>query len=62
MNDRGIKLRNSDILKAMNLREISNDNKRNNYAKDWENIESYFEENFDTFLAHLRTVLVKDKA
>jgi len=62
MNDRGIKLRNSDILKAMNLREISDDTKRNNYAKDWEDIESYFEENFDTFLAHLRTVLVKDKA
>lgn len=62
MNDRGIKLRNSDILKAMNLREISDDTKRNNYAKDWEDIESYFEENFDVFLSHLRTVLVKDKA
>ncbi|MFY4840916.1 DUF262 domain-containing protein [Aliarcobacter butzleri] len=62
MNDRGIKLRNSDILKAMNLREVTDDTKRNNYAKNWEDIESYFEEDFDVFLSHLRTILVKDKA
>jgi uncharacterized protein with ParB-like and HNH nuclease domain len=62
MNNRGIKLRNSDILKAMNLREVGDDTKRNIYAKKWESIENYFEEDFDVFLSHLRTILVKDKA
>jgi len=61
MNDRGIKLRNSDILKAENLHLVSNTN-REKYAKEWEEIENYFEEDFDVFLSHLRTILVKEKA
>lgn len=61
MNDRGIKLRNSDILKAMNLREI-NTNERELYAKKWEEIENYFDEDFDKFLSYLRMILVKEKA
>lgn len=61
MNDRGIKLRNSDILKAMNLREVSNSQMKR-YAEEWESIENYFEEDFDIFLSHLRTILVKEKA
>lgn len=62
MNDRGIKLRNSDILKAENLRALDNENDRVKYAKEWEVIENYFEEDFDVFLSHLRTMLVKEKA
>ncbi|GAI50781.1 unnamed protein product, partial [marine sediment metagenome] len=62
MNDRGLKLRNSDILKAENLRALSNKIDRINYAKEWEDIESYFEDDFDVFLSHLRTILVKEKA
>jgi len=61
MNDRGIKLRNSDILKAMNLREI-NSNERDLYAKKWEEVENYFGEDFDKFLSYLRMILVKEKA
>lgn len=62
MNNRGIKLRNSDILKAMNLGEVRDDKKRLEYAKKWEETESYFAEDFDAFLSHLRSILVKQKA
>ena len=62
MNNRGIKLRNSDILKAENLSKIADDSTRNNYAKKWESIEERFAEDFDNFLSHLRTILVKQKA
>lgn len=62
MNNRGIKLRNSDILKAENLSKVVDEKTRTNYAKLWESIEEYFGEDFDNFLSHLRTVLVKQKA
>lgn len=62
MNNRGIKLRNSDILKAENLAKVADAATRTKYAKTWEIIEEYFAEDFDNFLSHLRTVLVKQKA
>jgi hypothetical protein len=62
MNNRGIKLRNSDILKADNLGAIKDDSKRMDYGRKWEETESYFGEDFDAFLAQLRTILVKGKA
>ena len=62
MNSRGIKLRNSDILKADNLGKITENNKRLDLAKKWEETENYFAEDFDAFLSHLRTILVKQKA
>lgn len=62
MNSRGVKLRNSDILKAENLRMIIDKAKRLEWAKTWEEIERYFTEDFDNFLSHLRTILVKQKA
>lgn len=62
MNNRGVKLRTSDILKAENLSQVADHKQRQKYAKDWEQIESYFGEDFDTFLSHLRTILVKQKA
>ena len=62
MNSRGIKLRNSDILKADNLGQIKDNTKRLEWAKKWEDAESYFTEDFDAFLSHLRTILVKQKA
>lgn len=62
MNNRGIKLRNSDILKAENLAKVADDITRTKYAKTWESIEEYFAEDFDNFLSHLRTLLVKQKA
>ena len=62
MNNRGIKLRNSDILKAENLKNVEPESDRVILAKSWEKIEEYFGEDFDSFLSHLRTILVKNKA
>lgn len=61
MNNRGMKLRNSDILKAENLKEVTKD-KQEEYAKKWELLEEYHGEKFDNFLSHVRTILVKQKA
>lgn len=61
MNNRGMKLRNSDILKADNLKEVPEAD-RIILGKSWEKIEEYFGEDFDNFLSHLRTILVKNKA
>ncbi len=62
LNNRGIRLNNSDILKAQNLKEISQDYERKQWAKKWEEMETYFSEDFDKFLSHIRTILVKRKA
>lgn len=62
LNDRGLKLRNSDILKATNLHEIKNASDRKKYAGDWEEMEKYFGDDFDKFLSYVRTILVKRKA
>lgn len=62
MNSRGVKLRNSDILKADNLSMVTNNQKRLEYAIKWEKTETYFGEDFDNFLSHLRSILVKQKA
>lgn len=61
MNNRGVKLRSSDILKASNLALVSAD-ERIKAAKNWEEAENYFGEDFDEFLSHLRSILVKKKA
>lgn len=62
LNDRGIKLRNSDILKAENLAQVDTEANRKKYAKFWEGLEGELEEDFDKFLSYLRTILVKEKA
>lgn len=62
MNNRGIKLRNSDILKAENLSQIEDESSRLSYAKQWEEIENYFGEDFDQFLEFVRLCIVKKKA
>ena len=62
LNDRGVKLRNSDILKAENLKAIKDPTKRKKYAKFWEELEGELDEDFDKFLSYVRTILVKDKA
>lgn len=66
LNNRGMKLRNSDILKTINLRALgeggaSQQDLRQN-AQDWEEMENELGDEFDTFLAHVRTVLVKEQA
>lgn len=62
LNDRGIKLRSSDILKARNLSVIENDDTRNKYAQFWEMLEGEMGEDFDQFLSYIRTIIVKEKA
>lgn len=61
LNDRGVKLRSSDILKASNLKEVE-ESEREKYAKIWEDLENQFGDYFDNFLSHIRTILVKTKA
>ncbi len=62
LNNRGVKLTNSDIIKAENLRAVPVASKRSSWAKKWEAMESYFGEDFDKFLSHIRTILVKRKS
>ena len=60
LNNRGVKLSSSDILKAENLKELSAAD-RTFWATRWEEMETYFGEDFDKFLSHIRTILVKKK-
>ena len=62
LNSRGVPLRNSDILKSINLGELESEKDRSKYARMWEEAEGELGEDFDRFLAHLRTILVKEKA
>lgn len=61
LNDRGMKLRNSDILKAQNLQALP-EPAREKWGKFWEELEGVFGEDFDRFLSWIRTILVKEKA
>lgn len=62
LNNRGIPLRNSDILKSTNLGALTNDDDKARYAKLWEKSEGELGDDFDRFLNHIRTILLKDKA
>ncbi len=63
LNDRGIPLSNSDILKAKNLGAIAKDNERTKWAEYWEEVEGEMgRDEFDRFLSLVRTIYVKDKA
>jgi uncharacterized protein with ParB-like and HNH nuclease domain len=66
LNDRGMKLRGSDILKTLNLRALKEGKvdtiERSRWAKRWEELEGDLGDDFDIFLSQLRSVLVKDKA
>ena len=66
LNDRGMRLRGSDILKTLNLRALRDEGaleaEQHKWARFWEETEGELGEDFDVFLSHLRAVLVKDKA
>ena len=66
LNDRGMKLRGSDILKTLNLRALrdegATEDEQHKWARFWEDTEGELGDDFDVFLSHLRAVLVKDKA
>ena len=62
LNDRGVPLRNSDILKSTNLGALEKEAEKEKYSKMWEEAENSLGDEFDRFLSYLRTILVKDKA
>lgn len=62
LNNRGMKLRSADILKSDNLSLIEDKVEVSKYAKYWEQMESYFGEDFDKFLSHLQSIITKEKA
>ncbi|MCD8423007.1 DUF262 domain-containing protein [Tenacibaculum finnmarkense] len=49
LNSRGLQLQVSDILRAQNLREISDDSERKKYAEKWSNFEDSIGEPFNGF-------------
>lgn len=61
MNDRGLKLSNSDILKSSNLEKITKDSEMNKCAKQWEELQSNLGSNFDRFLSYVRMTLLKSR-
>ncbi|GEM50765.1 hypothetical protein EB1_05550 [Empedobacter brevis NBRC 14943 = ATCC 43319] len=62
LNNRGIPLTSADILKSINIGEISDEKEREKYAKKWEEIEGELGNDFDRFLSFIRTIIVKEKA
>lgn len=60
LNDRGIPLSNADILKSINIGEISEDD-LDEYSKNWEYLEEKYNKRFDRFLSFARTILLKNK-
>ncbi|WP_052444768.1 DUF262 domain-containing protein [Flammeovirga sp. OC4] len=63
LNDRGIPLSNSDILKSLNIGEVQNTQSRQRFALMWEKLEGEFgRDDFDRFLGHIRTIITKEKA
>lgn len=62
LNDRGVPLRNSDILKSQNLGALQTEDEKKKYAKLWEDSEGELGDDFDRFLNYIRTILVKEKA
>lgn len=61
LNNRGVKLSNCDILKAENLKEVYDIKQRQQYASEWEEMESFFADNFDNFLSQIRMILMKKR-
>jgi hypothetical protein len=63
LNNRGIPLSTSDILKSMNIGAVRDEGRKHRYAAMWEDLESQFgRDEFERFLNHIRTILVKEKA
>lgn len=61
MNDRGQKLSNADILKSSHLEKIEDGSEMNEYAREWENMQEDLGNDFDRFLAYVRTMLLKKR-
>jgi uncharacterized protein with ParB-like and HNH nuclease domain len=65
LNDRGVQLRGSDILKSINMSALKSEDERKKYAEMWENAEGELGDNgegFERFLNYVRTILVLDRS
>lgn len=62
LNNRGVKLSNSDLLKAINLREFKRADDRKRYTQKWHKMEKELGDYFDQFLTHVFAILTKRKA
>jgi hypothetical protein len=58
MNDRGLKLSSSDILKSSNLEKVNSTSKIDNYARQWEEMQENLGEDIDRFLMYIRNLLL----
>ena len=62
MNDRGLDLTPTDILKAEVVGAISSETERTNYAHKWEIVEEELgRDRFSELFSHIRTIYAKDK-
>lgn len=62
-NARGLPLTNADLLKSINLGEIQDNEERNTYAKEWENLEEEIgNEDLEMLISFIRHIKVKEKA
>ena len=60
LNDRGMPLSNSDILKSINIGEVGEED-LDEYCENWEYLEEKYNKSFDRFLSFARTILLKNK-
>ncbi len=61
LNDRGVKLGNSDIIKSINL-QVCTPRDQEKYAKVWEDMQIELGDDFERFLSLVRTIIIKEKA
>lgn len=62
MNDRGLKLCSSDILKSSNLEKVSDTRKIDSFARQWEEIQENLGDDIDRFLMYIRSMILKVRA
>lgn len=62
MNDRGLKLCSSDILKSSNLEKVSDARRIDGYARQWEEMQENLGDDIDRFLMYIRSMILKVRA
>ena len=63
LNDRGLDLSPTDILKAQIVGGMEDESKQSDYAETWEDIEDELgRDDFRSLFAHIRMIYMKDKA
>lgn len=62
MNDRGLKLCSSDILKSSNLEKVSDIRRIDSYARQWEEMQENLGDDIDRFLMYIRSMTLRSRA